>query len=188
MRSCKRRRHGRIRTKRRTTTVQPLYHPQIPPVWGRPRRCVWMWLLTLQLSLVVDEWTHKRYEIVALPLVDAAEQRSPEAKFWDYDDGVQNYLMRYGYLEKSNIETGNLRTIDELQQAVRKLQMYGHLEPTGTVDEATLELMRKPRCGAPDVPDSLDFLPSNDRRLGKRRFRRYVIQGQKWQNSVVTWR
>uniref|UniRef100_A0A182Y9D6 Peptidoglycan binding-like domain-containing protein n=1 Tax=Anopheles stephensi TaxID=30069 RepID=A0A182Y9D6_ANOST len=95
--------------------------------------------------------------------------------------------MRFGYLEKSNIETGNLRTIEELQHAVRSLQSYGGLEPTGTIDEATLELMRKPRCGSPDVSDSLDFQPSNDVRL-LTRVRRYIIQGQKWQNSIVTWR
>ncbi|XP_035896729.1 matrix metalloproteinase-2 isoform X2 [Anopheles stephensi] len=94
--------------------------------------------------------------------------------------------MRFGYLEKSNIETGNLRTIEELQHAVRSLQSYGGLEPTGTIDEATLELMRKPRCGSPDVSDSLDFQPSNDVRL-LTRVRRYIIQGQKWQNSIVTW-
>uniref|UniRef100_A0A1Y9IVB7 Peptidase metallopeptidase domain-containing protein n=1 Tax=Anopheles minimus TaxID=112268 RepID=A0A1Y9IVB7_9DIPT len=107
-------------------------------------------------------------------------------KFWDYDDDVQNYLMRYGYLEKSNIETGNLRTIEELESAVRELQAYGGLNPTGTINEETLELMRKPRCGAPDVSHSLDFLPSNDARPHLR-LRRYIIQGQKWQNSVVTW-
>lgn len=31
--------------------------------------------------------------------------------------------MQFGYLEKSNIETGNLRTIEELEQAVRSLQV-----------------------------------------------------------------
>uniref|UniRef100_A0A182FBD5 Peptidoglycan binding-like domain-containing protein n=1 Tax=Anopheles albimanus TaxID=7167 RepID=A0A182FBD5_ANOAL len=102
---------------------------------------------------------------------------------------TQNYLMQFGYLEKSNIETGNLRTIDELEQAVRKLQTYGNLKPTGKVDAATLELMRRPRCGSPDFRDSLDFLANNDERLESgRRMRRYVKQGQKWHNPIVTWR
>ncbi|XP_053668327.1 matrix metalloproteinase-2-like [Anopheles marshallii] len=99
----------------------------------------------------------------------------------------QNYLMRYGYLEKSNIETGNLRTIDELEAAVKMLQSFGGLNPTGTIDEPTYELMQKPRCGAPDVSDSLDFLPSIDIRV-RPRVRRYIIQGQKWHNPIITWR
>uniref|UniRef100_A0A182N3Z3 Peptidoglycan binding-like domain-containing protein n=1 Tax=Anopheles dirus TaxID=7168 RepID=A0A182N3Z3_9DIPT len=96
--------------------------------------------------------------------------------------------MSFGYLAKSNIETGNLRTIDELEKAVRNLQSFGGLEPTGTIDEPTLELMRRPRCGAPDGSDSLDFQASNEVHPGRTRFARYVIQGQKWQNAIVTWR
>lgn len=119
--------------------------------------------------------------------------------------------MQFGYLEKSNIETGNLRTIEELEQAVRSLQVsllnavyvksqhtsfnllslsqrFGGLKETGTVDEETLALMQRPRCGAPDDKDSLDFRPSYEVRLKRSRSRRYVIQGQKWQNPIVTYR
>uniref|UniRef100_A0A6E8W3I3 ZnMc domain-containing protein n=1 Tax=Anopheles coluzzii TaxID=1518534 RepID=A0A6E8W3I3_ANOCL len=113
-------------------------------------------------------------------------ERRSEAKFWDYDDS-QKYLMQFGYLEKSNIETGNLRTIEELEQAVRSLQRFGGLKETGTVDEETLALMQRPRCGAPDDKDSLDFRPSYEVRLKRSRSRRYVIQGQKWQNPIVTY-
>lgn len=107
---------------------------------------------------------------------------------WDYDDNVQNYLMEFGYLPKSNIETGNLRTVDQLNEAVKKLQSFANLEPTGKMDAATRELLRRPRCGAPDDPESNDFYPSNSLRLRTRRHRRFVIQGQKWENPVVTWR
>uniref|UniRef100_A0A4Y0BI06 ZnMc domain-containing protein n=2 Tax=Anopheles funestus TaxID=62324 RepID=A0A4Y0BI06_ANOFN len=134
-------------------------------------------LLLLHFLYVMD------IAIVGKPV---GTERRNDGKFRDYDDEVQSYLMRYGYLEKSNIETGNLRTIDELESAVRMLQSYGGLNPTGTIDDDTLELMQKPRCGAPDVSDSLDFLPSISIRV-RPRIRRYIIQGQKWQNPIVTW-
>lgn len=111
-------------------------------------------------------------------------------KPWDFDDNVQNYLMEFGYLPKSNIETGNLRTMDQLREAVKLLQSFANLEPTGEINRDTLELMRRPRCGAPDLPSSPDFLPSNSLsplQLHHRRHRRFVIQGQKWEHPIVTW-
>uniref|UniRef100_A0A182PKF6 Peptidoglycan binding-like domain-containing protein n=1 Tax=Anopheles epiroticus TaxID=199890 RepID=A0A182PKF6_9DIPT len=117
----------------------------------------------------------------------AERSKAPDLSSGSRKGAWQNYLMRFGYLEKSNIETGNLRTIDELKKAVESLQSYGGLNVTGIIDAETLELMRKPRCGAPDTSDSVDFLPSNDRRLERLRVRRYIKQGQKWENSIVTW-
>nr|XP_019548633.2 matrix metalloproteinase-2-like [Aedes albopictus] len=115
-----------------------------------------------------------------------------QAKAWDFDDNVQNYLMEFGYLPKSNIETGNLRTMEQLQEAVRLFQNFANLDPTGKIDQDTLELMRKPRCGAPDLPSSRDFMPSNSlsplQFQHHRRHRRFVIQGQKWEHPIVTWR
>lgn len=111
--------------------------------------------------------------------------------FVDFDDNVQNYLMEFGYLPKSNIETGNLRTMEQLQEAVRLFQSFANLEPTGEINRETMELMRKPRCGAPDLPNSLDYMPWNSLdpfRSHHRRQRRFVIQGQKWEHPIVTWR
>lgn len=122
------------------------------------------------------------------PFVPSAGNHKPKA--WDFDDNVQNYLMEFGYLPKSNIETGNLRTMEQLQEAVRLFQSFANLDPTGKIDRDTLELMRKPRCGAPDLPNSLDFMPSNSLspiRFHHRRQRRFVIQGQKWEHPIVTW-
>lgn len=112
---------------------------------------------------------------------------------WDYDDSVQNYLMEFGYLPKSNIETGNLRTMDQLSEAVKNLQAFANLEPTGKIDRDTRELLRRPRCGAPDLATANDFLASNSlsgssHRGGRhQRQRRFVIQGQKWDHHTVTW-
>ncbi|KAL9704193.1 hypothetical protein quinque_007711 [Culex quinquefasciatus] len=122
----------------------------------------------------------------------SADKLNGGGSSWDYDDSVQNYLMEFGYLPKSNIETGNLRTMDQLSEAVKSLQAFANLEPTGKIDGETRELLRRPRCGAPDLAGSNDFLASNSLsgryRNGGRRQRRFVIQGQKWDHHTVTWR
>lgn len=93
--------------------------------------------------------------------------------------------MQFGYLPKSNIETGNLRTEDQLIQSIIALQRAGNISQTGVIDEATSKLMKTPRCGLPDNIN-LDFSATN--RLNRRRHKRYVIQGHKWQSTSITWR
>lgn len=93
--------------------------------------------------------------------------------------------MEFGYLPKSNIETGNLRTEEQLKASIKALQQFANIPATGVIDEKTIELMKKPRCGQPDNPNSPDFFSTN---RFKRRFRRYVIQGPKWSTTSITWR
>lgn len=66
------------------------------------------------------------------------------------------------------------------------MQKFGNIPQTGLMDEATRSLMRKPRCGMPDNPETGDFGPENYRR--RRRTRRFVIQGNKWDHTNITWR
>lgn len=96
--------------------------------------------------------------------------------------------MNFGYLPKSDIETGNLRTEDQLKEAIRSLQRFGHIPVTGMIDDATHKLMLRPRCGQPDNADTNDFLPTNRLRNHSRRSKRFVIQGPKWSSTSVTWR
>lgn len=93
--------------------------------------------------------------------------------------------MEFGYLPKSDIETGNLRTEDQLRESIKSLQRFANIPATGLIDEKTIVLMKRPRCGQPDDPNARDFFATN--RL-KRRIRRYVIQGPKWTNTSLTWR
>lgn len=99
--------------------------------------------------------------------------------------------MHFGYLPKSDIETGNLRSDVQLIEAIKTLQRFGHVPPTGHVDADTLALMRRRRCGQPDVTTgSTEFSANNrmDTDLYRRRFKRYAIQGSKWQNTNLKWR
>lgn len=101
--------------------------------------------------------------------------------------------MNFGYLPKSDIETGNLRTETQLFSAIKSLQRFGNIPETAVIDDATRELMKRPRCGQPDFPPGTDFPSRTDfsadnriRRYGRQK--RYVIQGPKWPNTNLTWR
>lgn len=91
--------------------------------------------------------------------------------------------MEFGYLPKSNVETGNLRDEGQLRDAIRSLQRYGNIPVTGRIDERTRLLLKAPRCGVPDF-DTRDFKAPRSWHRAKR----FVIQGQKWSNENVTWR
>lgn len=55
------------------------------------------------------------------------------------------------------------------------------------MDKNTRSLMRQPRCGVPDSPETGDYGPEDSRRR-TRRTRRFVIQGNKWDHTDITWR
>lgn len=65
------------------------------------------------------------------------------------------------------------RGLSPLSQKLSEMQKFFGLEMTGTLDAATVEVMRKPRCGVPDVDISA-----------------YSIFGNefKWQKSSLTYR
>lgn len=93
---------------------------------------------------------------------------------------LQVYLMRFGYLPQSDMETGALRTKEEYEAAVRRFQRFASLPQTGQLDQATLAQMRKPRCGLPDV------MPTSHATGGRQR--RYVIGPNKWPKTDLTFR
>lgn len=97
----------------------------------------------------------------------------------------EKYLMEFGYLPKSNSETGNLRAEEQLRDAIRTLQKYANIPISGKVDERTRMLLKASRCGVPDF-DTVDFKAHSRHRNS--RSKRYVIQGQKWTTENVTWR
>lgn len=59
----------------------------------------------------------------------------------------QDYLYRYGYIKVAELRNDS----QSLNQALRALQKRLSLPETGELDTTTLEAMRAPRCGVPDV-------------------------------------
>ena len=56
------------------------------------------------------------------------------------------------------------------------LQKNGNIPITGLIDEKTVDLMKKPRCGV------------GDGALNVRRHKRYALMTSKWQKTDLTWR
>ena len=66
--------------------------------------------------------------LVALLLLQTAARQLLEP-------GVETYLTKFGYLPQSDLETGMLRTLDQLEDAVRNLQGFAGLNMTGRIDK-----------------------------------------------------
>jgi len=96
------------------------------------------------------------------------------------DKDVEDYLTKFGYLPQSDLETGMLRTLEQLEDAVRNLQGFAGINMTGKIDQQTKTLIHKKRCGVQDV--SIGF--RNKRSL---RVKRYNLQGQRWSHNNLTW-
>lgn len=57
----------------------------------------------------------------------------------------------------------------QLQLKIKEMQQFFGLQVTGNVDSETLEMMKKPRCGVPDVAA-------------------YTTFGGKWRTNKLTYR
>ncbi|XP_004709807.2 matrix metalloproteinase-17 [Echinops telfairi] len=90
---------------------------------------------------------------------------------------LQEWLSRFGYLPPADPSTGQLQTQEELSKAITAMQHFGGLEATGVLDEATLTLMKTPRCSLPDLPS-----PDLSRR------RRQAPTPTKWNKRNLSWR
>ncbi|XP_051489746.1 matrix metalloproteinase-17 isoform X2 [Apus apus] len=88
----------------------------------------------------------------------------------------QDWLTKFGYLPPPDPVTGQLQTQEELTKAITAMQRFGGLETTGVLDEATLELMKTPRCSLPD------FVAAPARR------KRHTQAVTKWSKRNLSWR
>ncbi|KAF7700950.1 collagenase 3-like [Silurus meridionalis] len=66
------------------------------------------------------------------------------------EEFAKNYLKKlYNMEEESKQPSG--RTVDEMSLKLGEMQQFFGLKVTGTLDAETMEMMKKPRCGVPDV-------------------------------------
>lgn len=100
-----------------------------------------------------------------------------------------SYLANFGYLPKSHPEIGNLLSESQLTKAIKNLQHFGNLPETGLIDEPTAQLLRRPRCGMPDVRSASDDALIDNRLDNYRtRSKRYANTRIKWDRNDITWR
>jgi peptidoglycan hydrolase-like protein with peptidoglycan-binding domain len=93
---------------------------------------------------------------------------------------LNRYLSQFGYIESPVLEAFGVPSEraaapgpsranafdDNTEQALKSFQERNELPVTGELDEATLALMHKPRCGFPDVAE-------------------FVLQGNKWTTTAL---
>ena len=71
----------------------------------------------------------------------------------DYNKATQ-YLVKYGYVPPNqyrSLITRGQAVNSHFKDALRKMQTFAGIKPTGLVDKETLELMGRPRCGVKDI-------------------------------------
>ncbi|KAK2862266.1 hypothetical protein Q5P01_001799 [Channa striata] len=91
---------------------------------------------------------------------------------WTELDEAKAYLRQYGYLNKP-ADPQDPHNLEEIIEALRVFQGVNDLPPTGELDEATMEVMRQPRCGLED--------PFN------KKFHKYRVMGR-WRKRSLTYR
>ena len=90
------------------------------------------------------------FSVISLNVISASQSLRRESDpLW--------YLNKFGYLNNDHKKFGSLRMLSpnknipyDFQDAVRKFQKNAGLNPSGKLDNATLTMMRLPRCGQPD--------------------------------------
>lgn len=81
----------------------------------------------------------------------------------------QSYLKRFGYME--TLQRSGFESMASTTKALKRMQKQLGLNETGELDEATVDAMKRPRCGVPDVANYKTF------------------EGDlKWNNQDVTYR
>uniref|UniRef100_A0A7N6ASE4 Matrix metalloproteinase-9 n=1 Tax=Anabas testudineus TaxID=64144 RepID=A0A7N6ASE4_ANATE len=68
---------------------------------------------------------------------------------------AESYLKKFGYLNTE--QRSGFQSMVSTGKALKRMQRQMGLEETGELDKATLEAMKQPRCGVPDVANYQTF-------------------------------
>nr|BAB39390.1 matrix metalloproteinase 9 [Cyprinus carpio] len=68
---------------------------------------------------------------------------------------AEEYLKRYGYIDV--LQKSGLQAVVSTSKALMKLQQQLGLEETGSLDQPTIDAMKQPRCGVPDIRNYQTF-------------------------------
>ncbi|XP_034292849.1 matrix metalloproteinase-17-like isoform X1 [Pantherophis guttatus] len=96
---------------------------------------------------------------------------------------VIEWLIHYGYLPPADPTTGQLQTWEAVTTALREMQRFAGIAETGILDDATLSLIRMPRCALPDIIPPEFSLKESAR---KKRWQRRKSWERRSAGSVLT--
>lgn len=68
---------------------------------------------------------------------------------------AENYLKRFGYME--SLQRSGFQSMVSTDKALKRMQRQMGLKESGELDKATLDAMKRPRCGVPDVANYKTF-------------------------------
>uniref|UniRef100_H2ZR78 Peptidase metallopeptidase domain-containing protein n=1 Tax=Ciona savignyi TaxID=51511 RepID=H2ZR78_CIOSA len=92
---------------------------------------------------------------------------------------LQSYLVNYGYVPPDSLQSGRANAeLHSWSKALAEMQKFHGLPQTGEFDDATIEIMKKPRCANPDKVSVKTNL---------KRKKRYVTVGSPWQKQLITY-
>ncbi|XP_059223657.1 matrilysin [Stomoxys calcitrans] len=95
---------------------------------------------------------------------------------------VLNFMRRFGYLDKNPDNSEALYHESAIVEALKNIQKYGAINQTGKLDDMTLELFTKPRCGVPDIEGKPYYLKQHETvTMGaKHRQKRFIFGAKTW--------
>uniref|UniRef100_A0A3P8YM85 Peptidase metallopeptidase domain-containing protein n=1 Tax=Esox lucius TaxID=8010 RepID=A0A3P8YM85_ESOLU len=110
-----------------------------------------------------------------LVLTDRSKTSPISEEQWPRPEDIElaeRYLRKFFHLSHSSGPRNRRATLSSaLEEKIRDMQDFFSLKQTGTLDLQTLSVMRKDRCGVPDV-DNYSFYPDQP----------------KWRNHTITYR
>ncbi|KAL2093827.1 hypothetical protein ACEWY4_011139 [Coilia grayii] len=109
-----------------------------------------------------------------LPIISNFEAFAQDDPF-----NAESWLRKYGYLSQASQQMSTMQSAQILLNAVSEMQRFYGLDVTGKMDQATIDAMKRPRCGVPDR-----FVQSDE---GATRRKRFVLTGQKWDKAKLTY-
>ncbi|KAK1899057.1 Matrix metalloproteinase-9 [Dissostichus eleginoides] len=68
---------------------------------------------------------------------------------------AEGYLKKFGYMD--TLKRSGFQSMVSTSKALKRMQRQMGMEETGELDKSTLEAMKRPRCGVPDVANYKTF-------------------------------
>ncbi|XP_049786929.1 matrix metalloproteinase-14-like isoform X1 [Schistocerca cancellata] len=87
-----------------------------------------------------------------------------------------DFMKQYGYLDPSSQVSESLYKNEDMVEVIKQVQRFGALNQTGILDNATLQLMKSPRCGVPDI-----------KHTNRTRSKRYIVGSDGWKKRHITY-